>query len=117
MPDPTTLGGFLAVMAFTVGANLMLKLGAGDPEVHRMFGLLGWKSLAGLALFGCGGIVYAFLLRRVPLNIAQVFTSAQFVGVIVAASLVLGEPISAARWLGIACITLGIALVGLTVKI
>ena len=104
-------------MAFTVGANLMLKLGAGDLEAHRMFGLLGWKSVAGLALFGCGGILYAFLLCRVPLNIAQVFTSAQFVGVIVAASLVLGEPISAARWLGIACITLGIALVGLTVKI
>jgi hypothetical protein len=72
------LGGFFAVMAFTVGANLMLKLGAGDPEAHRMFGLLSWKSAAGLALFGCGGIVYAFLLRQVPLNIAQVFTSAQF---------------------------------------
>jgi drug/metabolite transporter (DMT)-like permease len=71
----------------------------------------------GLALFGCGGIVYAFLLRRMPLNIAQVFTSTQFVGVFVAASLVLGEPISAARWLGIACISFGIALVGLTANI
>jgi drug/metabolite transporter (DMT)-like permease len=101
VPDPKTLGGFFAVMAFTVVANLMLKLGAGDPEAHRMSGLLGWKSAAGLALFGCGGIVYAFLLRRVPLNIAQIFTSAQFVGVVVAASLVLGEPISAAPWLGI----------------
>ena len=57
------------------------------------------------------------LLRRVPLNLAQVFTSAQFVGVVVAASLVLGEPISAARWLGIACNSLGIALVGLTANI
>jgi hypothetical protein len=34
------------------------------------------------------------LLRRVPLNIAQVITSAQFVGGGVAASLVLDEPIS-----------------------
>jgi hypothetical protein len=79
--EPKTLGGFFAVIAFTVGANLMLKLGAGASEVERVFGLLGWKSVAGLALFGCGGIVYAFLLRRVPLNIAQVFTSAPFVGV------------------------------------
>ena len=115
--EPKTLAGFLAVVAFTVAANLMLKLGAGASEADRFCGLLGWKSLAGLALFGCGGILYAFLLRRVPLNIAQVFTSAQFVGVIVAASLVLGEPISAARWLGIACIALGIALVGLTANI
>jgi drug/metabolite transporter (DMT)-like permease len=115
--EPKTLGGFFAVIAFTVGANLMLKLGAGASEAERVFGLLGWKSVAGLALFGCGGIVYAFLLRRVPLNIAQVFTSAQFVGVIVAPSLVLGEPISAARWLGIACISLGIALVAATMNV
>jgi len=112
---PTTLAGFAAVIACTVAANLMLKLGAGVPEAERvLFGLLGWKSVAGLALFGCGGIVYAFLLRRVPLNLAQVFAAAQFVGVVIAASLVLGEPISLARWLGIACISLGIVLVGLT---
>jgi hypothetical protein len=32
VPDPKTLGGFFAVMAFTVGANLILKLGARDPK-------------------------------------------------------------------------------------
>ena len=68
---PITLLGFVAVIACTVAANLMLKLGASVPEAQRvLFGLLGWKSAAGLALFGCGGIVYALLLRRVPLNIA-----------------------------------------------
>ncbi|HKM73951.1 MAG TPA: hypothetical protein VJX94_28475 [Stellaceae bacterium] len=41
----------------------MLKLGASVAEAKRVFGLLGWKSMAGLALFGRGGIVYAFLLR------------------------------------------------------
>jgi len=115
--EPKTLAGFLAVVAFTITANLILKLGAGASEAERVFGLLGWKSVAGLALFGCGGIVYAFLLRRVPLNIAQVFTSAQFVGVSVAASLMLGEPISTARWLGIARISLGLALVGATMNV
>lgn len=115
---PTTLVGFAAMIAFTVAANLMLKLGAGVPEAQRVFfGLLGWKSAAGLALFGCGGIVYAFLLRQVPLNVAQSFTAAQFVGVIIAASLVLGEPISPARWLGIACICFGIFVVGVTANI
>jgi len=117
LPEPRTLGGFFAVIAFAVAANLMLKLGAGAPEAERVLGLLGWKSVVGLGLFGCGGIVYAVLLRRVPLNIAQVITSAQFVGVVLAASLVLGEPISPARWVGIACIGLGIALVGLTANI
>jgi drug/metabolite transporter (DMT)-like permease len=70
---------------------------AGVPEPLRvLFRVLGWESIAGLALFGCGGIVYAILLRRVPLNVAMSFTAAQFVGVIFAASLVLGEPVSPA---------------------
>ena len=117
MLQPLILLGFVTVIACTVAANLMLKLGASVPEAQRvLFGLLGWKSAAGLALFGCGGIVYALLLRRVPLNIAQVFAAAQFVGVVIAAGLVLGEPISPARWLGIACIGLGIVLVGLTAQ-
>ena len=86
------------------------------PRSERvLFGVLGWKS-AGLALFGCAGIIDAPLLRRVPLNLTQAFTAAQFVGVVLAAGLVLGEPISPARWLGIACICFGILLVGLTAK-
>ena len=117
MLAPTTLIGFAAVIASTVAANLMLKLGAGVPVAERVFfGVFGWKSVAGLALFGGGGIIYAVLLRRVPLNLAQVFAAAQFIGVVTAASLVLGEPISPARWLGIACISFGIVLVGLTAQ-
>src|SRR5580704_7596662 len=74
------------MIALTVAANLMLKLDAGVTEAQRvLFGILGWKSMAGLALFGCGGVVYALLLRRVPLNVAVSFTAAQFVGVIIAA--------------------------------
>jgi drug/metabolite transporter (DMT)-like permease len=114
---PTTLIGFAAMIGCTVAGNLMLKLGAGVSKAERVFfGVFGWKSVAGLALFGCGGIIYAVLLRRVPLNLAQGFAAAQFIGVVTAASLVLGEPISLARWLGIACISFGIFLVGLTAQ-
>jgi drug/metabolite transporter (DMT)-like permease len=110
-----TLAGFAVMISFTVAANLMLKLGAGAPPAERMFfGVLGWKSAAGLALFGCGGILYAILLRSISLNLAQVFAATQFVGVVLAASLILGEPISAARWIGIAFVLLGILLVSLT---
>jgi hypothetical protein len=44
-----------------------------------------------LVFFGCDGIVYALLPRRVPHTIVQLSAVAQFVGVIIAASLVLGE--------------------------
>ena len=115
--DVKTLLGFAAMVSLTVAANLMLKLGAGAPRVERaLLGVFGWQSAAGLALFGCAGLLYALLLRRVPLNLAQVFSAAQFLGVIMAASLVLGEPISPIRWLGIVCVCFGIVLVGLTAR-
>src|SRR5438876_10328580 len=105
------------MIALTVAANLLLKLGAGVTKAQRvLFGILGWKSVAGLALFGCGGVVYALLLRRVPLTVAVPFTAAQFVGVIIAASPVLGAPISPARWLGSSCISLGIVRGRLTAQ-
>jgi drug/metabolite transporter (DMT)-like permease len=110
-----TLAGFAGMISFTVAANLMLKLGAATPPAQRVFfGVLGWKSAAGLALFGCGGVLYAILLRSISLNLAQVFAAMQFVGVVLAAALVLGEPISPARWIGIAFVSFGILLVGLT---
>jgi drug/metabolite transporter (DMT)-like permease len=112
-----TLVGFAGMISFTVAANLMLKIGAAATPAERVFfGVLGWKSAAGLALFGCGGILYAVLLRSISLNLAQVFTASQFVGVVLAAGLVLGEPISTVRWVGIAFVSLGILLVSLTAQ-
>src|SRR5260370_5502877 len=91
--EPKTLMGFAAMIAFTVAANLTLKLGAGVPPAERvLLGVLGWKSAAGLALFGCSGIIYALLLRRVPLTIAQAFPAARFVGVVISAGPVLPVP-------------------------
>jgi drug/metabolite transporter (DMT)-like permease len=112
-----TLAGFAGVISFTVAANLMLKIGAAAPPADRVFfGVFGWKSAAGLALFGCGGILYAVLLRSISLNVAQVFAASQFVGVVLAAGFVLGEPISPARWIGIGFVSFGILLVGLTAQ-
>ena len=112
----TTVGGFVLVVTCTVIANLMLKAGAMQPVDTRILGILGWQSVAGLAVFGVGGVLYAILLRRVPLNIAQVFAATQFIGVILAARLVLQEPISAMRWAGILLTCAGITLVGITAR-
>jgi drug/metabolite transporter (DMT)-like permease len=117
MLDTRTLLGFAVMVSLTVAANLMLKVGAMDPPDARfVFGVVGWKSVVGLCLFGCGGVMYAVLLRGVALNVAQVFTATQFIGVVLAARLVLGEPISLVRWLGIACTCGGIITVGLTAR-
>ncbi len=114
---PLTLAGFAAIISCTVAANLLLKAGAMVPAESRVFlGILGWQSIFGLAMFGFGGLIYAMLLRRVPLNVAQVFAATQFIGVIIAARVVLGEPISSLRWVGIGMTCFGIFIVGLTAR-
>lgn len=101
------------MVVLTVTANLMLKLGAVAPPARRIFlGVLSWQSVVGLALFGIGGLIYAFVLRALPLHVAQAFAAFQYVAVVMAASLLLRERIAPISWLGIACIAVGIVLVG-----
>ena len=74
--------------------------------------LLNWRIAAGFASFAVAALFYTIVLRSVPLNVAQSFTAAQFVAIILASAFVLSEPIGALRWLGIALIACGIAIVG-----
>ncbi|HEY1261663.1 MAG TPA: EamA family transporter [Stellaceae bacterium] len=110
--------GIAGMIGLTVGANLMLKLGAMAPPAERIvLGLFGWQSVLGLVLFGFGGLIYAFVLRALPLYVAQVLASLQYVAVILAAGLLLREAISPVSWLGIACVAIGILLVGTAARV
>jgi drug/metabolite transporter (DMT)-like permease len=110
-----TILAVVGMVTFTVIANLLLKTGA---VMGRDVGgawweqLLNWRIAAGFASFAVAALFYTIVLRSVPLNVAQSFTAAQFVAIILASALVLSEPISAARWIGIALIACGIAIVG-----
>jgi drug/metabolite transporter (DMT)-like permease len=104
--------GIASMVALTVGANLMLKLGAMAPPAERvLLGALSWQSIVGLSLFGIGGLIYAFVLRALPLHVAQAFAAVQYVAVVLAASLLLSERIAPTSWFGIALIVVGIVLV------
>jgi drug/metabolite transporter (DMT)-like permease len=107
--------GIASMVVLTVGANLMLKLGAMAPPMQRvLLGVFSWQSFVGLALFALGGLIYAVVLRALPLHVAQAFAAAQYVAVVIAASLLLRERIAGASWLGIGLIVVGIVLVGAT---
>ncbi len=103
----------LGMISFTVTANLLLKTGAvaggpGQPITH----LLNWRVALGLASFGLAACFYVVLLQWLPLNVAQSFTAAQFVAIILASAWLLSEPIGFSQWLGISLIAVGIAVVG-----
>jgi drug/metabolite transporter (DMT)-like permease len=106
--------GFVVMICCTVAANIFMKLGAMSPTEERFFGLVDLRTVVGLASFGAGGIIYAWILTLLPLNVAQSFAAAQFVAVIFASAVFLSEPIPAQRWLGILLIFIGILVVSTT---
>ena len=108
-----TLVGFATVIGCTVAANPILKLGAGVSDAERVL------------LVSAGSRAEARSVRvwRYRLCLPAAPGAAQYCSGVrgsavcrsrSAASMVRGELISPARWLGIARIVFGILLVGLT---
>jgi len=95
-----------AVVAGNAAANLLLKVGA-IQDRPWLFGILGWRSIMGIALFGAAMLVYAWALRHVPLSRAQFVVVLQYPGVILLAAMVLGERVGPMQWLGIALVMAG----------
>lgn len=104
------------MISLTVIANLLLKQGAMSSASERaIFGLYSWTTVLGFIAFACSGLIYAIVLRWLPLNVAQSVASMQFIAVIIASALILSESIPPMRWLGIAMIAAGVLLVSSTV--
>lgn len=107
--------GFILMIGCTVAANLFLKLGAQVPAAERTIaGFMDWRAIVGFAFFGAGGLIYSWILNWMPLNVAQSIAASQFIAVIFASALLLGEPVPLPRVLGIGLIAAGIMLVSAT---
>jgi len=107
----------ILTIIFTVVGNLFLKMGAMTDGISDSWplSLVNIKVFIGLVCFACGVLFYGALLQRLPLNVAQSIFSIQFVAVILAATIILGEPISLTTWIGILLVSCGLAIIGLSV--
>ncbi len=105
---------FVFMIGCTVAANLLMKTGASVHETGSDFisRITSWPVLLGMAFFAAAAVMYVLILSWLPLNVAQSFAAAQFVAVIIAARLFLGEPINGPQWAGVVLISLGILVVG-----
>jgi undecaprenyl phosphate-alpha-L-ara4N flippase subunit ArnE len=110
-----TLLFLLLMVSMTSTGNVLIKLGSILPASERsLFGLMSYKTALGITIFAGSVLLYAKVLETLPLNVAQAFAALQFIFVILASFVLLGETISWLRWLGIILIAAGILIVGLT---
>ncbi len=97
-------GSIFASMA----GNTMLKLGARMPSFLAQ--LLDWRSIAGLALYGGGALLYMVALRRIPMSVALPFTAVAYIVAALIGHYGFGEDISLMHMAAIALIVGGVVL-------
>lgn len=110
-------GGFVLLsMTCTVMGNLLLKTGVAQRGVGSVWplSLLNGHTLLGAMSFVCAMLFYMMVLKRTSLNLAQSIFALQFVLVIIAANVILQEPIGTQRWLGIGLIAAGLFVISLS---
>ena len=105
-----------ATLSCTVVANLLLKIGADERGVGTVWPLsmLNMHTFLGAVAFFMAMLLYLMVLKQTALNLAQSIFALQFILVIFAAHLILGEPIGMYRWLGIALISAGLLVIAIS---
>jgi len=106
----------VASMTCTVIGNLLLKTGVQQPGVSTIWplSLLNMRTAIGAITFCFAMVFYMMVLKRTALNLAQSIFALQFVLVIIAANVILHEPIGMQRWMGIGLIAAGLFVISLT---
>jgi drug/metabolite transporter (DMT)-like permease len=67
---------------------------------------------AGLALFGISALFWLVVLSRVPLSVAYPFVGMSYIFIVLFSRLILHEHVPGLRWVGVAVVAAGIAIVG-----
>lgn len=118
MNSNLVVNGFfiIAAMSCTVVGNLLLKTGVEHRGVSTVWplSLLNLQTFLGALTFVFAMIFYMMVLKRISLNLAQSIFALQFVLVIIAANVILGEAIGPQRWLGIGLIAAGLFVISMS---
>lgn len=99
-----------------IAANLLIKSGTYHAASPYLLGILSWRSLGGLGVFGASAVFYVLALKNGPLNLSQSIAILQYVGVLVGAHLLFGEIFSFVQVVGAIFLCLGVFLIVIGVQ-
>ena len=136
VPSPETLASAQAGRHFTVASLILIvvsvafatlgqftlksamnEVGAHANAGHTLMRAARLPKLwVGLALFGISAVFWLLVLSKVPLSVAYPFVGVSYVVVVLVSRFVLHEHVPSLRWVGVAVVAAGIALVGLSFR-
>lgn len=117
----------LVSVGLATGGHLTLKAAMNDvgrigtAEVRSAGNTIGRaarepKLWAGLFLFGVSAVFWLIVLSRVSLSIAYPFAGLSYIVIVALDRVVLDQPVPSLRWIGVAAIAIGIAIVGFSTR-
>lgn len=115
--SPLTLALWIANVLLDSAGQLAFKAAAGDPDAGD--GLARWRHMAarpwlwlGIGCYAAEFLVWVAFLSLLPLSEGVLLGSINIVAIMVAGRLLFGEKLTRLRVLGIALVSLGVAIVG-----
>ncbi len=117
----------LASILLGVGGQLAIKMGiARTGDLQALLGQSVWRFagavigspliVAGIMLYAVSMLFWLLVLSRVDLSLAYPMLALGYVGVLLVSLFVLGEKVTAVRWIGTALIILGVMLTASTAR-
>ena len=113
---PTQAWAVGATLAATVAAALaafLLKQGAAETHLALHGFRVSGKVVAAVALYVAASGLFLVALTGAQLSVLVPLSAVEYVWVVLLARQRLGEPVGRAKLAGLACIVLGVILVGL----
>jgi drug/metabolite transporter (DMT)-like permease len=102
---------------FLVLSQIFLKFGLSKIELTKLsfktLKVLVFAPMLWLCFFSMGiaGVIWFYVIKNFKLSIAYPMVSISYIFMLIAADLILKEPISIIRWLGVLVIIFGIFLI------
>lgn len=107
-------------MAWVMGASffgsfgaLFLKIGAGKIQRSIASVLTNWRLMLGIAFYLFSSVLFVFGVRKGELSVLYPMVALGSVWTLLWAKLILGEPLTRPKWVALAMILCGMALIGL----
>lgn len=106
---PVALAACCALMGSL--AQLLFKLGSSSVHLNLWTWITNFRVLGGMTLYGISAILFIVALKHGNLSVLYPVIATSYVWVAIISFKVLDEPLSIAKWLGIALILGGVMLI------
>ncbi len=102
----------LSCTAITTSAQIFYKLGANVLQFNLFSLITNYNLIIGLGLYAIGAALLIIALKGGELSVLYPIIATSYIWVTLASSYFFNEPVNLFKWIGIACVIIGVTVIG-----